>query len=131
MTGRGPAGHGLAGLGKAWILNQHAAGHGGAGPGVARHGKAGILNHHKAGRGSASSGLAGLGRARHVEAGQGRGFMTGHTSVRKGKAVIVFLRDGRQVRGYFREQRGRFIVLEDGTKILKSEMRCVTINKQP
>ena len=71
-------------------------------------------------------GGAGLGAAR-----QGKGFMTGHTSVRKGKAVIVFLRNGRQVRGYFREQRGRFIVLEDGTKILKSELRCVTINKQP
>lgn len=107
------------------------AGHGAARRGGARRGKARILIQHKAGHGSASSGSAGLGRVRHVEARQGRGFMTGHTSVRKGKAVIVFLRNGRQVRGYFREQRGRFIVLEDGTKIPKSEMRCVTINKQP
>lgn len=112
-------------------MRQCGAWRGGAGLGSARRGKAGFLIQHKAWHGSASSGPAGLGRARHVEAGQGRDFMTGHTSVRKGKAVIVFLRDGRQVRGYFREQRGRFIVLEDGTKILKSELRCVTINKQP
>ena len=81
---------------------------------------------HVARWGGARRGKPGPGSAR-----QGKVFMTGHTSVRKGKAVIVFLRDGRQVRGYFREQRGRFIVLEDGTKILKSELRCVTINKQP
>ena len=98
---------GGAGLGKARS--------GMAGLGKVRQGKARILIQHLAWHGSASSGPAGLGRARHVEARQGRVFMTGHTSVRKGKAVIVFLRDGRQVRGYFREQRGRFIVLEDGT----------------
>jgi hypothetical protein len=57
-------------------------------------------------------------------------FMTGHTSVRKGKAVIVFMRDGRQILGQFSEQRGRFIVLTDGTKIAKSELRCVTIDKR-
>jgi len=56
--------------------------------------------------------------------------MTGHTSVRKGKAVIVFMRDGRQILGQFSEQRGRFIVLADGTKIAKSELRCVTIDKR-
>ena len=74
--------------------------------------------------------MAWRGMTWHGTARQGMDFMTGHTSVRKGKAVIVFLRDGRQVRGYFREQRGRFIVLEDGTKIPKSELRCVTINKR-
>jgi len=56
--------------------------------------------------------------------------MTGHTSVRKGKSVIVFMRDGQQIRGKFSEQRGRFIVLANGTKIAKSDLRCVTIDKQ-
>ena len=110
-------------------MNHHSARQGEAGRGVVRLGKAwqGFQNsQHVARRGDAGRGRAWLGKAR-----QGRDFMTGHTSVRKGKAVIVFLRDGRQVRGYFREQRGRCIALEDGTKIPKSELRCVTINKQP
>ena len=54
--------------------------------------------------------LARLGMVRHGDvrrglAGRGKVSMTGHTAVKKGKAVIVFLKDGTQIRGQYAENR--------------------------
>lgn len=132
----GVAGYGLAWSGGArhgfWNNSPRGwARHGWVRQGVARHGflsHSQITKHHTAGPGEARLGGAGRGGAGH-----GMDFQmkrTGHTSAHRGKAVVVYMRDGRHIHGVYSEGRGRFIVLTDGRKILKSEMRCVTIDKE-
>jgi hypothetical protein len=116
---------GEAGRGRAGILRQHKAGRDKARCGMARRGKAGILIQHPA-----WLGMVRHGDVRRGLAGRGKVSMTGHTAVKKGKAVIVFLKDGTQIRGQYAENRGRFIVLADGTRIQKVDLRCVTIDRK-
>ena len=93
--------------------------------GRARSGRARILRQHPAWFGMVRHGDVRRGPAR-----RGKVFMTGHTAVKKGKSVIVFLKDGTQIRGQYAENRGRFIVLADGTRIQKVDLRCVTIDRK-
>ena len=92
---------------------------------MAWRGKAGILIQHPAWLGMVRHGDVRRGLAR-----RGKASMTGHTAVKKGKAVIVFLKDGTKIRGQYAENRGRFIVLADGTRIQKVDLRCVTIDRK-
>ena len=93
--------------------------------GRARSGRARFLRQHPA-----WLGMVRHGDVRRGLAGRGKVSMTGHTAVKKGKAVIVFLKDGTQIRGQYAENRGRFIVLADGTRIQKVDLRCVTIDRK-
>ena len=124
MAGPGTARRGEARHGRD-LIKQHLAGQGETRQCEARHGKAGILIQHPA-----WLGMVRHGDVRRGLAGRGKVSMTGHTAVKKGKSVIVFLKDGTQIRGQYAENRGRFIVLADGTRIQKVDLRCVTIDRK-
>jgi hypothetical protein len=51
-----------------------------------------------------------------------------HTSCIQGKRVIVRLRNGKEVRGKFEEQRSRFIVVA-GTKIQREDVESFLMEK--
>jgi predicted alpha/beta superfamily hydrolase len=52
---------------------------------------------------------------------------TGHTSAPKGSHVIVFLRDGTKVTGVFSDTKSRWIALDNGRKIMRSDVRTMSI----
>ena len=51
-----------------------------------------------------------------------------HTTVTKGKCVVVRLRDGGKLVGKFVESKGRFVRLDTGT-VTTAEIRSMTIKK--
>jgi len=53
-----------------------------------------------------------------------------HTSTYKGTPVIVFLKDGSQIKGKFVKRHSRFVEL-DTAKIAKATMRAMVIDRHP
>lgn len=56
---------------------------------------------------------------------------TPHTSTRKGKRVLVLLRDGQRIDDIFEDAKGRFVILRQYGKLSKDQIRAFIIKKAP